>query len=88
MQSTIQWGRGKATTLYQEYMYMYVYVHMHAVSNKKPFTHAWYTMYILLLDIAVSAPYEASGDGSGAVYIYYGQSNWTAFEEQTPSKVY
>lgn len=42
---------------------------------------------ILFIDIAVSAPYEASGDGSGAIYVYYGQSNWTAFEEQVPSKV-
>ena len=42
------------------------------------------------LDIAVGAPYEVNEDtnSTGAVYIYYGRKNWTAFEQQMPSKVH
>ena len=44
-----------------------------------PFFHA---------DIAIGAPYEVNGDSTGVVYIYYGSSNFTAFQQQTPFKVY
>jgi integrin alpha 8 len=40
-------------------------------------------------DFAVGAPYErqAGGDSTGAVYIYYGNPDITAFREQTPDSV-
>ena len=38
-------------------------------------------------DIAIGAPYEVNGDSTGVVYIYYGSSNFTAFQQQTPFKV-
>ena len=41
----------------------------------------------LSLDFAVGAPYEEDGDSTGVVYVYYGNSDLTLFENQTPVRV-
>ena len=39
------------------------------------------------IDFAVGAPYADNGNNTGAVYIYYGNSDRTVFETQVPFKV-
>ena len=38
-------------------------------------------------DFAVGAPYEPDGDSTGVVYIFYGNSDITAFRNQIPARV-
>ena len=38
-------------------------------------------------DFAVGAPYTENNGNTGAIYIYYGNSNQTLFESQTPFEV-
>ena len=39
------------------------------------------------IDFAVGAPYTENNGNTGAIYIYYGNSNQTLFESQTPFEV-
>ena len=46
-----------------------------------------YTDVVYCIDFAVGAPYTANGTNTGAIYIYYGNSNQTEFEAQVPFEV-